>query len=141
MKMPVITLTSEELLLLSPEVQSKWKEQVTSKHVPLVGDNMPAEPSRNTEIILADPYKTYLNALGPGDKPEPFVIAKELNSIRSVIMDINSKDSIESVIDGGSAIVAMAEAVCHELALCYDPAITIPMQSANGGIDHFLGLA
>jgi hypothetical protein len=141
MKMPVVTLTSEELLSLSPEVRSKWKEQVTSKRVPLVGDNTPSEPSRNTEIFLANPYETYLNALGPGDKPEPFVVTKESNSIRSVIMDINGKDSVESVVDGGSAIVAMAEAVCHELALCYDPAVTIPMQSANSGIDHSLGLA
>jgi hypothetical protein len=105
MKTPVITLTSEELLSLSPEVQLKWKEQVTSKHVPLVGDNMPAEPSRNTEIFLADPYETYLNALGPSDEPKPFVVMKESNSIRSVVMDINGKDSVESVIDGGSAII------------------------------------
>jgi hypothetical protein len=137
MKMPVVTLTSEELLSLSPEVPSKWKEQVTSKCVPLIGDNMPSEPSQNTEIFLADPYDPYLNVLGPGDEPNPFVVAKESNSIRSVVMDINGKDSVESVVDGGSAIVAMAEAVCHELALCYDPTITIPMQSANGGIDHF----
>jgi hypothetical protein len=102
---------------------------------------MPSEPSQNTEIFLADPYETYLNALGPGDKPDLFVVAKESNSIRSVVMDINGKDSVESVIDGGSAIVTMAEAVCHELALCYDPAVTIPMQSANSGIDHSLGLA
>jgi hypothetical protein len=88
MKMPVVTLTSEELLSLSPKVQSKWKEQVTSKCVPLIGDNMPSEPSRNTEIFLADPYETYLNALGPSDEPKPFVITKELNSIRSVVMDI-----------------------------------------------------
>jgi hypothetical protein len=141
MKMPVVTLTSKELLLLSPEVQSKWKEQVTSKRIPLVGDNMPSEPSHNTEIFLADPYGTYLNALGPGDEPELFVIVKELNSIRLVVMDINGKDSVESIVDSGSAIVAMAEAVCHELTLCYDPAITIPMQSANSGIDHSLGLA
>jgi hypothetical protein len=141
MKTPVVTLTSEELLSLSPKVQSKWKEQVTLKRIPLVRDNMPAEPSHNTEIFLADPYETYLNALGPSDEPKAFVVAKESNSIRSVVMDINGKDSIESVVDGGSAIITMAEAVCHELALCYDPAVTIPMQSANGGIDHSLGLA
>jgi hypothetical protein len=138
---PIITLTSEELLSLSSEVRSKWKEQVTSICIPLVGDNMPTEPSCNTKIFLADPYKTYLNALGPSDEPEPFVVMKESNSIRLVVMDINRKDSVESVVDGGSAIITMAKAVCHELALCYDPAITIPMQSANGGIDHFLGLA
>jgi hypothetical protein len=102
---------------------------------------MPSKPSHNTEIFLADPYETYLNALGPGDEPKPFVVVKESNSIRSVVMDINGKDSVESVVDSGSAIIAMAEAVCHKLALCYDPTVTILMQSANGGIDHSLGLA
>jgi hypothetical protein len=102
---------------------------------------MPSEPSHNTEIFLADPYKTYLNALGSGNEPEPFVVAKESNLIRSVVMDINSKDSIESIDNGGTAIAAMAEVVCHELALCYDPAVTIPMQSANSGINHSLSLA
>jgi hypothetical protein len=102
---------------------------------------MPSKPSRNTEIFLANPYETYLNALGPSDEPEPFVVVKESNSIRSVVMDINSKDSIKSVVNSGSAIAMMAEVVCHELALCYDPAVTILMQSANGGIDHSLGLA
>jgi hypothetical protein len=29
MKNPVITLTTEELLSLSPEVRTKWKEQLT----------------------------------------------------------------------------------------------------------------
>jgi hypothetical protein len=140
MKIPVITLTSEELLSLSPKVQSKWKEQVTLKCVPLVGDNMPTKPFHNTEIFLTDLYETYLNALGPSDEPESFVIAKGLNLIRLVIMDINGKDSMESIINGGSAIVVMAEAVCHKLALCYDPAVTIPMQSANGGINNSLGL-
>jgi hypothetical protein len=140
MKTPIITLTSEELLSLSPKVQSKWKEQVTSKHVPLVRDNMPAKPSCNTEIFLADPYETYLNTLGPGDEPKPFVVTKELNSIRLVVMDTNGKDSMESIVDSGSAIIVMAKAVCHKLALCYDPAITILMQSANGGINHSLGL-
>jgi hypothetical protein len=102
---------------------------------------MPAEPSGNTKIFLADPYKTYLNALGPGEGPEPFSVAKDLSSIRLIVMDINSKDPVESVVNGRSAIVAMAKAVCHELVLSYDPGIMIPMQSMNGGIDHSLGLA
>ncbi|KAF8232922.1 hypothetical protein L208DRAFT_1269648, partial [Tricholoma matsutake] len=34
MKMSIITLTSEELLSLSPQVQTKWREQVTPKQVP-----------------------------------------------------------------------------------------------------------
>ena len=35
----------------------------------------------------------------------------------------------------------MAEELCHELALLYDPAIKLHMQSANGTLDWSLGLA
>jgi hypothetical protein len=100
---------------------------------------MLAEPSGNTEIFLADPYETYLNVLGPGKEPESFSVTKDSSSIRSIVMDINGKDPVESVVDGG--IITMAKAVCHELTLSYDPGVMIPMQSANGGIDHSLGLA
>jgi hypothetical protein len=141
MKTPIVMLTSEELLLLSPEVHMKWKEQVMSKRVPIVGDNMPAEPSGNTKIFLTDLYETYLNMLGPGEEPEPFSIAKDSSSIWSIVMDINGKDPVKSVINGSSAIVAMAEAVCHKLALSYNPGVMILMRSANSGIDHSLGLA
>jgi hypothetical protein len=102
---------------------------------------VPAEHSGNTEIFLTDPYETYLNALGPGEEPEPFSVAKDSSSIRSIVMDINGRDPVESVVDGRSAIIAMAKAVCHELTLSYNPGVTIPMQLANGGIDHSLGLA
>jgi predicted aspartyl protease len=140
MKIPIVTLTSEELLSLSPEVCMKWKEQVTLKQVLIIGNNILAEPLGNTKIFLTDPYETYLNMLGPGEEPEPFSIAKDSSSIRSIVMDINGKDPIESVVDSGSSIITMAKAVCHKLALSYNPSITIPMQSTNGGIDHSLGL-
>jgi hypothetical protein len=35
----------------------------------------------------------------------------------------------------------MADSVCHELGLIYDPTIQLNMQSANGEIDRSLGLA
>jgi hypothetical protein len=35
----------------------------------------------------------------------------------------------------------MSEAICHDLALAYDPTIKLNMQSANGTIDQTLGLA
>jgi hypothetical protein len=141
MKTPLVTLTSEELLSLSPEVRTKWREQITAKRV----QQQPAQPSTNMfedgSIIIPDPYETYINSLEPGQIAQPYVVAKESHSIRSVTMNVNGHTNIESVVDPGSSIVAMSEDICHELGLAYDPQIRLPMQSANGGIDETLGLA
>jgi hypothetical protein len=56
-------------------------------------------------------------------------------------MEINGKNSIESIVDAGLSIITMSEDVCHKLSLMYNPSICFPMQSANGGINKSLGLA
>ncbi|KAF8232125.1 hypothetical protein L208DRAFT_1273557 [Tricholoma matsutake] len=140
MKMPIVMLTSEELLSLSPKVQTKWREQVTPKQVPQSGNNATNMFSPDT-IIVPDPYETYISSLRPGEIPQPFIVAKETSLIRSVIMDVHGNNQVESVVDPGSSIILMAEDVCHELSLAYDSSIRLPMQSANGTVDETLSLA
>jgi hypothetical protein len=141
MKTPIITLTPEELLSLSPEVRTKWKEQVTSRRIQQPEGNNATNILNDDIFVIDDPYETYISSLRPGEIPEPFIAAKESHSIRSVIMNVNGRNPVESVVDPGSSIIAMSEEVCHELGLAYDPSIHIPLQSANGGIDESLGLA
>jgi len=57
------------------------------------------------------------------------------------MMLINNQTHIKSIINPGSQIIAMSDAVCHNLGLYYDPCIQLNMQSANGIIDKSLGLA
>jgi len=140
-KTPIITLTAEELLSISPEVRTKWKEQVTPRRIHHQEGSKQTNVLQDDIFVINDPYETYINSLRPGDIPEPFVAAKESHSIRSVIMNVNGRNPVESVVDPGSSIIAMSEEVCHELGLAYDPSIRIPLQSANGGIDESLGLA
>jgi hypothetical protein len=140
MKMLIVTLTSEELLSLSPEVRTKWREQITSKRVQQEANNS-TNVLNNSAIIIPDPYETYINSFQPGDIPELFVVAKESHSICAVLMDINGKNTVESVVNPGSSIIVMSKDICHKLGLTYDPSIRLPMQSANGGIDETLGLA
>ncbi|KAF8227373.1 hypothetical protein L208DRAFT_1297008 [Tricholoma matsutake] len=140
MKMPIGMLTSEELLLLSPEVQMKWREQVTLKRVPQTGNNAMNMFSPDA-IIMPDPYETYISSLQPSEIPQPFVVTKETSSIRSVIMDVHGNNQVESIIDPSSSIISIAEDVCHKLGLAYDSLIRLPMQSANGTVDKILGLA
>lgn len=66
---------------------------------------------------------------------------RQQSAIRSVLLTIDNRAVIECIVDDGSQIIAMSEAVCHELALPYDPRIILRMQSANGSISPSLGLA
>jgi hypothetical protein len=69
------------------------------------------------------------------------VVAKESSALRSIFPLIDNQQHIEAIIDPGSQIIAMAEEVCIDLGLIYDPSIILNMQSANGEVDPSLGLA
>jgi hypothetical protein len=68
-------------------------------------------------------YESYLKALQPGEIPEVLTVAKESHALRSIMMVVDNKEEIESIIDPGSQIIAMSEEVCHDLAQIYDPSI------------------
>jgi hypothetical protein len=56
-------------------------------------------------------------------------------------MVIDNREEVEGIIDPGSQIIAMSEAVCHDIGLAYNPSIKLNMQSANGEVDQSLSLA
>jgi hypothetical protein len=99
-----------------------------------------AEPPTGSTVI-PDVYETYLKTLRAGQPPEDLVVAKESHSLRSMHLVIDNQETVESIIDPGSQIIAMSEDVCHDLGLIYDPTIRITLQSANGELDKSLGLA
>jgi len=57
------------------------------------------------------------------------------------MMLINNQTHVESIINPGLQIIAMSDAICHDLGLHYDPQIQLNMQSTNGTVDKSLGLA
>jgi hypothetical protein len=162
MKAPVITLSSQELFALSPEVRQKVRDIVTPKRVssdpknvllnteeskPYDPDELPyaTNPTFSTpppgSLIIPDPYESYLTNLRPGEVPEILTVAKESYALRSIHMLVDNQETIESIVDPGSQIIAMSEEIAHQLGLIYDPTIRLNLQSANGEIDQSLGLA
>ncbi|KAJ7660652.1 hypothetical protein DFH06DRAFT_1268967 [Mycena polygramma] len=108
-------------------------------------DSMPASFAYSAErelppdaFIVPDIYESYFNS---GNIPDDLVVSMESSAIRSILPIVDHRQVVESIIDGGSQIVAMSEAICHELGLPYDPRIVLKMQSANGSISPSLGLA
>ncbi|KAF7333197.1 hypothetical protein MVEN_02385500 [Mycena venus] len=89
-------------------------------------------------FIVDDPYEAYYAS---GKMPDDLVVSMESTAIRSILLVIDNKQMVECIIDPGSQIIAMSEAVCHDLGLMYDPQIILQMQSANGSISPSLGLA
>jgi hypothetical protein len=57
------------------------------------------------------------------------------------MMVIDNREEVEGIIDPGSQIIAMSEAVCHDIGLAYDLSIKLNMQSANSEVDQSLSLA
>jgi hypothetical protein len=58
-----------------------------------------------------------------------------------LMITVDNQEKIEAIIDPGSQIIAMSDAVCHNCGLQYDPTIQLNMQLANGEIDRSLGLS
>lgn len=92
-------------------------------------------------LIIPDPYETYLKTLPVGAIPDRLVVAKESSALRSIFPLVDHQRHVEAILDPGSQIIAMAEEVCFDLGLAYDPSVVLNMQSANGEIDQSLGLA
>jgi hypothetical protein len=105
-------------------------------------ESLPAPASAMTEgYIIPDIYETYLKNLPQGQQPCELMVAKESHALRSIIMVVDNQEQVETIIDPGLQIIAMADSVCHELGLIYDPTIQLNMQLVNGEIDRSLGLA
>ena len=92
-------------------------------------------------IVFNDPVAQYLQELGPTEKPKQIYVAKESHALRSVYPLINKMGKVESLLDGGSQIVAMDVEVAKKMAVSWDPDIKIQMQSANKTVEETLGLA
>jgi hypothetical protein len=146
MQSPLITLSPEELYAISPEVHNRLCEAIMLKRVinETVSTHALIEQvpdDEETSITVPDVYETYINSLAPGERPIPLNISQESHALRSITMVVDNREEVEGIIDLGSQIIAVSEAVCHDIGLAYDPSIKLNMQSANGKVDQSLGLA
>ncbi|KAJ6477193.1 hypothetical protein C8R47DRAFT_1289804 [Mycena vitilis] len=108
-------------------------DSLPASYASSVGSNLPPNA-----VVVPDPYAVFYNS---GPIPDDLIVSMESSAIRSIVPVIDNQQQVECIVDDGSQIIAMSEAVCHELALSYDPRIILRMQSANGAISPSLGLA
>ena len=91
-------------------------------------------------IIIEDPYEVYLRTASEDRSPDCLTITKESSTLHTILPLVNHNQYVESVLNPVSQVIAMSEAVCHVLALIYDPRIHLCMQLENHEVDETLGL-
>jgi hypothetical protein len=133
-------------LTISPEVRNQLHEAITPKRVlsETVSTHTLIEQvpdDEETSITVPDVYETYINSLAPGEQPIPLNVAQESHALWLITMVIDNREEVEGIIDPGSQIIAMSEAVCYDIGLAYNPSIKLNMQLANGEVDQSLGLS
>jgi hypothetical protein len=82
-------------------------------------------------VIIKDLFEQFLNSIGTDDHPDSIMVAKESHALRSLSI----------LVEPGLQIIAMSEAMSHNLGISYNSSIQLNMESVNGGINHLLGLA
>ncbi|KAF7297477.1 hypothetical protein MIND_00981500 [Mycena indigotica] len=142
---PVQQLFADELPASDALVDTLEEQREKDSRSAAFFDSMPATFVQSAQrelppnaFIVPDPFETFYAA---GEMPKDLVVSLESSAIRSILPIIDNRLRIESILDGGSQIIAMSDAVCHELGLVYDPTIVLQMQSANGSVNPSLGLA
>ncbi|KZT18876.1 hypothetical protein NEOLEDRAFT_1189343, partial [Neolentinus lepideus HHB14362 ss-1] len=151
-----VSLTSQELLAISPEVRNKYRDLVTPKRVPPTPERVQAtleevadedltspetflcsdlltygKTEEHGGIIVPDPVDQYFKGLAPGEIPLHFHVVKESLALHSIVGLVDNKEKVEAILDPGSQIIAMSEGVCLSLGVAFDPMVRVQMQSAT----------
>ncbi|KAG6838560.1 hypothetical protein C0991_010691, partial [Blastosporella zonata] len=86
-------------------------------------------------------YKMYHQSLTNNPISDDVQVAKEANAICTIKANLNNFGTADCIVDSGSQVVAISEAMAVKFGLTWDPQITLKMVSANGQSDNTLGLA
>ncbi|KAG5724609.1 hypothetical protein E4T56_gene3937 [Termitomyces sp. T112] len=97
--------------------------------------------SDKAPFASVEPVKAYIDSLPHREEPVVLTVAKDSQSLRTVMMLIDNKEEVECIHDSGSQIISMSAEIASNIGLSYDPNIVLNMQSANGTMDQLLGLA
>jgi hypothetical protein len=92
-------------------------------------------------IVVSDPVLQYYESTPVQQRQRPILAARDVENLRTIFPDINEVGAKESIIDPGSQVVSIPKLIATELALSWDPDITMGMEGCHGDVELTLGLA
>ncbi|KAG6852200.1 hypothetical protein C0991_002142, partial [Blastosporella zonata] len=122
--------------------QSKIKSKIKTKTGDHFEDNFKTNYFPHLGLLTTNnPYKMYHQSLTNDSILDDVQVAKEADAIRTIKANLNNFGEVDCIVDSGSQVVAISEAMAVKFGLTWDPQITLKMVSANGQSDNTLGLA
>ncbi|KAG6849047.1 hypothetical protein C0991_012228, partial [Blastosporella zonata] len=126
-----------------PKIQSEIESEIDTKTGDHLGDTFEANYFLHSgqPTTISNPYKLYHQSLTNNHITEDVQVAKEADAIRTIKANLNNFGEVDCIVDSGSQVVAISEAMAVKFGLTWDPQITLKMVSANGQSDNTLRLA
>lgn len=128
-----ITTTAREILATAPEVRKNFKDATTTRKVPTAGN--PAKAYVDTNLRSANQVQLLCHEVH-----RELIVAMESHTLRAITPKIEGLHEVECLLDSGSQIVSISEAVWRTLNRELNPNWVITMQSANGSRNASLGI-
>lgn len=122
-----ITLSSRELLSISPDVRKYIKEQITTKRVTTSALIEATEEENSGRILLSSV---------PTDK---LIVANHVEDLRAIDVVIG-ETNVEATLDDGSQIISIRQDLWERLGVPLRSDRLMVMESANKSKDRTLGL-
>ncbi|KAG6863084.1 hypothetical protein C0991_008290, partial [Blastosporella zonata] len=152
-----VTLTVGELCSVSVKIRNHFRESTSPKRLVNVNNAeiaMTAQSKIQSEIesethtktgdhfgdafetdyflhsgqsTINNPYELYHQSLTNDHISEDVQVAKEADAIRTIKANLNNFGKVDCIVDSGSQVVAISEAMAVKFGLTWDPRITLKM--------------
>ncbi|KAG6862907.1 hypothetical protein C0991_009542, partial [Blastosporella zonata] len=124
------------------KIQSEIKSEIDTKTGNHFGDTFKTDYFLHLgQLTINNPHELYHQSLTNDHISEDVQVAKEADVICTIKANLNNFGEVDCIVDLGSQVVAISEAMAVKFGLTWDPRITLKMVSANGQSDNTLGLA
>ncbi|KAF6741016.1 hypothetical protein DFP72DRAFT_982676, partial [Ephemerocybe angulata] len=126
-------MSMRELLGVSPDVRKLVKDMVTTKKVPT---EEATDTTKPVQVALMSKTK---RASLP-DPPAGMIVAKEVESLRTIEVNIAGKIKIDALVDDGSQIIGIHRDIWRKLGIPARSDHTLTMEAANSSKSSTAGL-
>ncbi|PPQ71592.1 hypothetical protein CVT25_007902 [Psilocybe cyanescens] len=132
-----VTLTTQELLAISPEVRKQIKEQIQTKRLTSSGSAF------NMIMVSAEASvvpKHHSQGRTLPDRNDGLVVAKHVEDLRAIDVLLEGRITVEALMDDGCQIVALRKNLWERLGLPIRSDHQMQMVSANATTSRTVGL-
>ncbi|KNZ76904.1 hypothetical protein J132_06812 [Termitomyces sp. J132] len=141
-----VMVSVDKLCLVSEDIRNQFRTAITPRQLVGASANTVQDTRSNAattnrltldkaQLASVNSIETYIDLLPLGEEPVVLTVAKDSQSLQSIMMLIDNHKEIECITDSGSQIISMSAKIANDLDLSYDPIIILNMQSANGTMD------